>query len=69
MLHHVHVHVNPRVRVLSSRMQMILVIIPTGTNVVDDGLETLFAEWTFWLYFGPLYKTVETELMLATVSK
>jgi hypothetical protein len=46
---------------------MILVIVFNGTDIVDDGLEFLLAEWTLCLYLGPLHKTAETKLMKATV--
>jgi len=40
----------PWIRVLCSSLQMILVIVFNGTDIVDDGLEFLLAEWTLCLY-------------------
>jgi hypothetical protein len=37
-------------RVLCFSLQMVLIIIFNGADIVDDGLESLLAEWTFCLY-------------------
>ena len=40
----------PWIRVLRSSLQMVLVIVFNGADIVDDGLESLLAEWTLCLY-------------------
>jgi len=40
----------PWIRILCSSLQMVLIIVFNGANVVDDGLESLLAEWTLCLY-------------------
>ena len=37
----------PWIRVLCFSLQMVLIIVLNGADIVDDGLETLLAEWTF----------------------
>jgi hypothetical protein len=40
----------PWIRVLCSSLQMVLIIVFNGADIVDNGLESLLAEWTLCLY-------------------
>jgi hypothetical protein len=40
----------PWIRVLWSSLQMVLIIVFNGADIVDDGLESLLAKWTLCLY-------------------
>ena len=40
----------PWIRVLCSSLQMVLIVVFNGADIVDDGLESLLAEWTLCLY-------------------
>jgi len=40
----------PWIRVLCSSLQMVLVVVLNGADIVDDGLESLLAKWTLCLY-------------------
>ena len=40
----------PWIRVVCSSLQMVLIVVFNGADIVDDGLESLLAEWTLCLY-------------------
>ena len=50
----------PWIRVLCSSLQMVLIIVFNGADIVDDGLESLLAQWTLCLYLQDKYIKPQT---------